>query len=91
MSSIDPAASVTGPVTFAQRREMMQIAIKAIQTLQQRDRQIVRLGPEADIVEIADQLGLSHEAAQKARHRALLRFEKSFRVLSSTQVDGKES
>ena len=76
-----PPAQLTGPQTFAQRREQVDVAAQAVAALPARDRQIVELvhqGQEID--EIAAALDISHAAAQRARLRAIERFEKLFRL-----------
>lgn len=79
---LDPAASQTGPVTFADRKEMILRAVKALATLGERDRDLVRsMAGGETIGEIAERLELGYDAAQRAHHRALDRFRKAYRVL----------
>ena len=76
-----PPAYMTGPQTFAQRREHVETAARAIAALPERDGQIVTLVEQGlDIDGLADALGVGYEAAQRARLRALTRFEKLFRL-----------
>jgi len=82
-SGIDPAASMTGPVTFADRRESLSTAMRALDTLRPRDREIIQLvSRDVSLAEIAETLDLSYDAAQQARARALERFRKAFTVLA---------
>ena len=79
--ALAPPAHMTGPQTFADRREQVTIAAEVIAALSGRDRQIVELVNQgAEIQQIADVLELSYEAAQRARLRAISRFEKLFRL-----------
>ena len=76
-----PPLQITGPQTFAQRREQVDVAAQAIAALPSRDRQIVELVHQGQEIEgIADALGITHAAAQRARLRAIERFEKLFRL-----------
>lgn len=76
-----PPARLTGPQTFAQRREMVDVAAEAIAALPERDQRIVELANRGmDIDQLADALEVSAAAAQRARHRAVERFEKLFRL-----------
>jgi RNA polymerase sigma factor (sigma-70 family) len=82
-SGVDPRASATGPLTFAARREIVTVAMKAVDLLPERDRKIVRWVTEGkDIAEIAEALGVSYDAAERARLRAIERFRGAFRALS---------
>lgn len=88
-TGVDPASPRTGPASFAQRREMMAVAVQAASTLQLRDRRVVALGPEATVADVARELGLSHDAAQRARLRALERFERAFGILTRARGGGR--
>lgn len=80
---VQPIASITGPLTFAARREHFEVAMRALATLPERDRLLIeRTSRGATIEELSAELDLSYEAAQKARRRALQRFQQAFRVLS---------
>lgn len=79
----DPAATSTGPSTFASRREQVAIALRALALLLPRDRDLVRWTCEdVPIEEQAQRVGVSREAATRARHRALERFRKAFELTS---------
>ena len=79
----EPAGKRTGPSTFADRREQLAIAVKALAVLPDRDRKLVRWSSEGvDLKEQAERLGLGYEACKRARQRALERFRKAFRLAS---------
>lgn len=81
-SGVDPAMSATGPLTFAERREQLQTAVRALACLPERDRQLVQWMSEGvDIRDVADRLEIGYDAAQRARHRAIERFRQAFTVL----------
>jgi len=81
-SAIDPPASITGPFTFAQRREMVGTAMKAVASLPPRDRDLVTWMSEGlSIQEMAGRLAITYAAAERARLRALERFRKAFELL----------
>lgn len=78
----EPAASETGPSTFAHRRELLVLAARALELLLPRDRElVVGYANGLSTGELAQRLGLRPEAAQKARVRALDRFRKAFRLV----------
>ena len=86
---LDPADTATGPSTFAFRRERLVVATKALALLLPRDQDIVRWttgGMSAQ--EQAARLGLSHDAALRAQHRALERLRKAYRVVSGHASGG---
>ncbi|MCK6459941.1 MAG: hypothetical protein L6Q95_08615, partial [Planctomycetes bacterium] len=70
---MDPAATATGPSTFAARREHLKLAVQALAALPPRDRDLVKSTSED-----AERLGLRYDAAKQARLRALGRFRKAF-------------
>jgi DNA-directed RNA polymerase specialized sigma24 family protein len=79
----EPAATATGPTTFASRREQLVLATKALDLLLPRDRDLVKWSGEGlSTEEQARRLDLSAEAAGRARRRALDRFRKAFRLVS---------
>lgn len=81
-AGVDPAASATGPLTFAERRENLRIATDALGTLPERDRNLLLWMSEGlDIKDVAERLEISYDAAQRARHRAMERFRQAFTVL----------
>lgn len=80
---IAPAAEQRGPTTFAGVREQVELAARAIATLPSRDAQIVGLIRQgADVDAVAEALGVSYAAAQRARLRAIERFRKAFELLT---------
>ncbi len=82
-AGIDPSGALTGPSTFAERRERLLLAVQALEVLSDRDRTIVQLVREQRSTdEIATALDLTHAAAEKARARAMERFEKTYTLLS---------
>jgi RNA polymerase sigma factor (sigma-70 family) len=88
-AAAEPAITATGPSTFAARREELTIAVRALGVLMERDRQLVHWASEGlDTATIAERLGLTQEAATRARHRALGRFRKAHHLLSKTYRDG---
>lgn len=79
----DLAASVTGPSTFASRREQLRLAAQALSLLLDSDRALVAsLVHGESIAELSERLGVSPAAAQRARHRALERFRGTFALVS---------
>jgi len=78
----EPAADGTGPSTFAARREQVVLATKALDLLLPRDRDLVRLAADGlGTSEQAERLGLSVEAAGRARRRAFDRFRKAYELV----------
>lgn len=78
----EPAGAGTGPATFAERREMLTLAVQALDLLMERDRQLVRWASRGVTTdEIAERLDLSRTSAERARQRAVERFRKAFRLL----------
>lgn len=81
----EPAGEGTGPATFAERREMLAAATAALDLLLPRDRELLQLAAEGWTVgELAEHLGLSYGAADKARTRAIERFRKAYQVVTGT-------
>ena len=79
---VDPGDDATGPATWADRRDRLRLATRAMDGLPPRDREILRyVARGADVADIAAGLNLSPAAAQRARHRALERFRKVYDVL----------
>ena len=77
----DLAASVTGPSTFAMRREQVAVAAVALDMLLPRDRELIHgLCNGLELAEQARSLGLTYDAAQRARTRAVDRFQRTFRL-----------
>jgi DNA-directed RNA polymerase specialized sigma24 family protein len=78
----DLASSVTGPSTFAVRREMLHLATLALDMLLPRDRDLVDgfcRGESLD--EQAHKLGGNVVAAAQARSRAMERFRRCFKLV----------
>lgn len=84
-AAAEPAGRRTGPGTFAQRRELLSLAVKAVSTLSARDRDLVTWHAEGlSIQDMVGRLGLTYEATQRAQLRALERFRKAYRLLTTT-------
>lgn len=80
--SSEPTASQTGPATIAAKREQLVLAAKALALLLPRDRQLVEWSAEGlSIAEMAEELGISADAAGKARNRALERLRKTHELV----------
>jgi len=78
----EPAGTGTGPSTFAERRELLTLAVQALDLLMERDRDLVRWASRGVTTdEIAERLQLSRTSAERARQRAVERFRKAFRLL----------
>ncbi|MFN0205833.1 MAG: RNA polymerase sigma factor [Planctomycetota bacterium] len=81
-SAVTPAASQTGPSTFASRRELAELALRALAALFPKDQEIVKATIDgASVEELASKLDISYEAAKKSRQRALERFRKTFEII----------
>jgi len=77
----DLASSVTGPSTFAARRELLRFAAVALDMLLPRDRQLIDgYCRGASIEEQARELELSYDATSQARTRAIERFRRCFKL-----------
>ncbi len=77
-----PAGSRAGPGTFAERREMLSLATRALAALPDRDQQLVQMASEqVPLNEQAERLDMSYAAAQKAGLRAHERFKKTFELM----------
>ena len=75
-------ATDTGPRTYAERREMLTLAVRAVAILRPKDRQMVQWESEGvPLKERAERLGVSYAAADSARRRALERFRKTYEFL----------
>ena len=78
----DLAASVTGPSSFAVRREQLAIAAKALALLLPRDRELVEGASRGlSAGEQAAIFGTSTAAVESARKRAFERVRKTFRLV----------
>jgi RNA polymerase sigma factor (sigma-70 family) len=79
---VEPAGAGRGPSTVAARREEAALAMKALSVLFPRDRELLEgFGAGLSVEETAERLGLSYEAAKRARQRAIERFRKTFELL----------
>jgi RNA polymerase sigma factor (sigma-70 family) len=78
----DVAASVTGPSTFAARREQLALAARALSLLLPRDRALVEaVARGVTAREQALELGWKSGAVESARKRALERYRKTFQLV----------
>jgi RNA polymerase sigma factor (sigma-70 family) len=76
-----PATSAPGPSTVASGKEEIELAMKAIALLLPKDRDIVQWITEGlSIRDTADRLGISYDAAERARLRAVERLRKAFEI-----------
>lgn len=83
-----PATASHGPLTVAMRREMLTLALRALAALPERDGRLVRWASEGvPLAEQAQRLALSYEATQRAAHRALDRFRKTY-ALAERRLGG---
>lgn len=81
---VDLPDTATGPITFAERREQLTVAIRAIEVLLDRDQELVRWTSEGlSTAEMAARLDIGADAARRAKNRALERFRQAFDLLSS--------
>ena len=79
----EPIATATGPSTFADRREQLSLAVRALALLLPRDQELVQGSSEGlSIAELAEHLEISYDAAERARLRALDRFRKAYRLIT---------
>jgi RNA polymerase sigma factor (sigma-70 family) len=82
-SGLQPADSRTGPSTRASRKEIMALGARALAMLLDRDQAILEMVVAGQgIGEIAAGLGISYDAAERARSRALARFQRTLLLLS---------
>ncbi len=76
-----PSTGSRGPLTVAMRREMLQLALESLAVLPERDRKLVRWASEGVALdEQAGRLELSYDAVQRAAHRAMERFRRTFEL-----------
>ncbi|MCB9880998.1 MAG: sigma-70 family RNA polymerase sigma factor [Planctomycetes bacterium] len=81
-----PADRNRGPATFAEHRELVELATKALNSLPERDRHLVLWSSEGiDLREQAERIGIEYGACQRAAHRARERFRKAFELLVTSQ------
>ncbi|MCA8971648.1 MAG: sigma-70 family RNA polymerase sigma factor [Planctomycetes bacterium] len=77
-----PADRKRGPATFAEHRELVELATKALNSLPERDRNLVLWTSEGvDLREQARRIGVEYSACQRAAHRARERFRRAFELL----------
>lgn len=77
------ADGASGPSTFANRREQIVLITKAMAMLLPRDRDVVAWSATGvDVDQTAAWLGVSRDAAEKCRTRALERLRKTFILLT---------
>jgi RNA polymerase sigma factor (sigma-70 family) len=77
----EPGGRGTGPATFAERRDELELAYAALAALLERDQRLVRWSCEGlAIDEMAQRLEISYDAAERARLRAVERFRKAYRL-----------
>ena len=82
----DPPASGTSPSSFAGRREQLVLVTRALSALPDRDRQLLgRCLKGATIDDLANEFGMTYEAAKHARQRALERLRKTHRLILRAQ------
>ena len=78
-----PPSPTPGPATLASRREEVDLALRAIGLLLPRDQMLVRwIGEDLPIAEVASRLGISPDAAERARRRAVERLRKAYSLVS---------
>ena len=77
-----PAAVGAGPATFAERRDLVVQATRALELLLERDRQLIEWSIAGITTEeSAQRLGVSKDAAERARQRAFERLRKTWALL----------
>lgn len=86
------ADSATGPGTFAFRREQLLLATRAAAMLLPRDREIVHaLVDGVTAPELSQRLGITVDAAEKAKVRAIERLRRAFELLSRAAPGNADS
>lgn len=81
-SGVIPAGSRTGPGTIAGRREQLALATKVVALLSERDQLLIQwMTEDVALEEVGERLGMSYEAAKKARGRAMERFRATFELV----------
>ncbi len=87
LTELLPPTTRPGPATFASRRELLVLAVKALDALPPRDRDLVRWASEdMPLEEQAAKLCVSYGAAQRAGLRAAERFRKTFRFFAGVDA-----
>ncbi|MAG56579.1 MAG: hypothetical protein CMJ83_09840 [Planctomycetes bacterium] len=83
LANIVPVDTVTGPGTFAARKEALVHLSRALSALPERDRKLVLWSGEGkSLQEQADALGITYAAAQRAGLRAMERLKKTFELVA---------
>ena len=83
-AAVEPARTDTGPPTLAGRLEQASLAVRALDLLLDRDRELVRWAIDGvRSREMAERLQMTETAADRARQRAIERFRKAFRLLTT--------
>lgn len=78
----EPATPAEGPSTQAGREDDERKALRALDLLLPRDRDLVEwMAQDVPLEEQARRLGISYTAARQSRHRALERFRTAFALL----------
>ena len=76
-----PASSQDSPSMLAARREQLNLVVRVLASLPERDRDLVRWASQGvPLTEQAERLDVEYAAAQRAGLRALDRFRKTFRL-----------
>jgi RNA polymerase sigma factor (sigma-70 family) len=88
--AVNPPAASMGPSTVANREEQYRLAMQAIPLLLPRDQKLVEWIAEGiSIDEIASRLGVSYDAAERARERAISRFSRLLSLVRRPRGRGK--
>lgn len=83
VAGVNPTAGGVGPGTYASRREMMEIAARALDLMLPRDRKIIQwVGLGRTNQDLAEALAVGYDAAEQAKRRALERFRKTVELIS---------
>ncbi|MFN0057582.1 MAG: RNA polymerase sigma factor [Planctomycetota bacterium] len=88
---LDVADSRTGASTIAQRRELLVTATRALAMLLPRDRELVGgYVHDASIDAEAARLGMSYDACERARLRAIERLRRAYGLLTGAGRAGRD-
>ncbi len=81
-AAAEPPRPDTGPSTLAGRLEQASTAVRALDLMLDRDRELIRWATDGVTSrEMGERLQISETAADRARQRAIERFRKAFRLL----------
>ena len=84
-----PASPTPGPSTVASSKEQIALAFKAVALLLPRDQDLVRWMTEGlSIEETAARLGVTYDAAERARLRAVERLRRAYAVAATRRASG---